>query len=431
MATDIVGGLFGISPEMYQQQMNRQAMQDAIAMQRLDPLERAGAMTQAGTYMAGQGIGGAFGIEDPMLKMISTRNALARQFDVNTPEGLTKFAQALQSAGDTQGAVQAAGLARQIQGAMAEQAQKMASAQSSIATAQKNIQDVRQSQQTEIDTATEKSAVRGYLETLNMPTPQIDAIVSNKEARDSYLKRAQETTAVIEANGRVLLIEKQSGKTIKDLGSAIDRAPKTTVDVNLPGLLQQIQLSTEAKEQGQLWAQAGERYKGQKAIISDLQEFRRITPNAFTGTGAELFTNASKLINAAGIPISEKASNTEILNALKSGFVQKIAKNFPGSQAIKELEQLLQSVANPSQLTPTIMRLVERGIDEALVETKTYEELAGMKASDRLNANGNLISGRIRDDITFVRDVERRAANNQAGIEETKKAIEIKKRLGI
>jgi hypothetical protein len=424
MATDIVGSLFGVSPEMYQQQMNRQALQDAIAMQELTPLQRAGALIQSGTYMAGQGLGGAFGIEDPMLKMISTRNALAKQFDINSLEGLTGFAQALQQAGDVQGAAQASGLARQIQASMVEQAQKSAAAQ-------KNIQDVRQSQLAEIDLNTEKDAVRAYLQSKNMPDSQINAIVSNKEARDSYLKKAQETTSVVEANGRVLLVNKADGSTIKDLGSAIDRAPKTTVDVNLPGLLQQIQLSTEAKEQGQLWAQAGERYKGQKAIIGDLQEFRRITPNAFTGTGAELFTNASKLLNAAGIPISEKASNTEILNALKSGFVQKIAKNFPGSQAIKELEQLLQSVANPSQLTPTIMRLVERGIDDALVETKTYEELAGMKASDRLNANGNLISGRIRDDIGFVRDVERRAANNQAGIEDTKKAIEIKKRLGI
>jgi hypothetical protein len=111
-------------------------------MQRLSPLERAGALTQAGAYMAGQGVGGAFGIEDPMLKMVSTRNALARQFDINSPEGLTQFAQALQQSGDIQGAAQAAGLARQIQGAMVEQAQKAASAQSSMATAQKNLFDI-------------------------------------------------------------------------------------------------------------------------------------------------------------------------------------------------------------------------------------------------------------------------------------------------
>ena len=120
MATDIVGSLFGISPEMYQQQMNRQALQDAVAMQQLDPLQRAGALTQAGVYMAGQGIGGAFGIEDPMLKMYSTRNALARQFDVNTPEGLSQFAQALQQAGDIQGALQAANVANQMAGQVAK-----------------------------------------------------------------------------------------------------------------------------------------------------------------------------------------------------------------------------------------------------------------------------------------------------------------------
>lgn len=421
MATGIVEGLFGVTPEMYQQQQANRAFSEAAQFSQLSPFQQAGAGIM---YGAGQAAKGLLGVEDPQLAMIRNRQSLARQFDINSPAGLVNYATALQQMGDVQGAAQAAGLARQIQGAMAEQAQKGAAAQ-------KSIQDIRESQQKELDTAAERASVRAYLESQNMPSAQIDAIVSNQKARDSYLEKAKETTAITEANGRVLLVDKQSGQTIKDLGSAIDRAPKTTVDVNPAGLLQQIQLSTEAKEQGQLWAQAGERYKGQKAIISDLQEFRRITPNAFTGTGAELFTNTSKLLNAAGIPISEKASNTEILNALKSGFVQKIAKNFPGSQAIKELEQLLQSVANPSQLTPTIMRLVERGIDEALVETKTYEELAGMKASDRLNANGNLISGRIRDDITFVRDVERRAANNQAGIEETKKAIEIKKRLGI
>lgn len=131
-----------MSPEMYQQQMNRQVLQDAIKLQELPALARASALTQAGAYQLGQGIGGAFGIEDPMLKTISNRNALARQFDVNTPEGLTQFAQALQQSGDTQGAVQVAGLARQIQGAMVEQAQKMASARSSMATAEKNLFDI-------------------------------------------------------------------------------------------------------------------------------------------------------------------------------------------------------------------------------------------------------------------------------------------------
>lgn len=104
MATDIVGGLFGVSPEMYQRQMNRQVMQDAIAMQRLDPLQRAGAMTQAGAYQLGQGLGGAFGVEDPMLKVISARQQIGRSIDFTDPESIAKGVRQLADIGDTQGA---------------------------------------------------------------------------------------------------------------------------------------------------------------------------------------------------------------------------------------------------------------------------------------------------------------------------------------
>ncbi len=41
MATDIVGSLFGVSPEMYQEDRNRQGMRDAIAMAQLDPMQYA------------------------------------------------------------------------------------------------------------------------------------------------------------------------------------------------------------------------------------------------------------------------------------------------------------------------------------------------------------------------------------------------------
>ena len=104
MATDIVGSLFGVSPEMYQQQMNRQAMQDAIAMQQLSPLQRAGAMTQAGAYMAGQGIGSALGVEDPMLKIISARQQVGKTIDFTNPESIANGIRQLSNIGDTQGA---------------------------------------------------------------------------------------------------------------------------------------------------------------------------------------------------------------------------------------------------------------------------------------------------------------------------------------
>jgi hypothetical protein len=46
------------------------------------------------------------------MRLISQRNALAQQFDVSTPEGLAQYASALQQAGDTQGALEAANISR-------------------------------------------------------------------------------------------------------------------------------------------------------------------------------------------------------------------------------------------------------------------------------------------------------------------------------
>ena len=43
----IVQGLFGITPEAYQRQQQRQAMQDAIAMAQLDPMQLARANIRA------------------------------------------------------------------------------------------------------------------------------------------------------------------------------------------------------------------------------------------------------------------------------------------------------------------------------------------------------------------------------------------------
>lgn len=113
MATDIVGGLFGITPEIYQQQRAEQGLQEGITLSKLSPGEFGNAMLYAGGAQLGRGLGGAMGAEDPQLKLISLRNALAKQFDINSPEGLSQYANALQQAGDVQGAIQTANLVNQ------------------------------------------------------------------------------------------------------------------------------------------------------------------------------------------------------------------------------------------------------------------------------------------------------------------------------
>lgn len=113
MATDIVGGLFGITPEMYQQNVGENILAQGVQMGQLAPDAFGRANVYAGATQIGRGIGGALGAEDPQLKLISLRNALAKQFDINSPEGLSQYANALQQAGDVQGAIQTANLVNQ------------------------------------------------------------------------------------------------------------------------------------------------------------------------------------------------------------------------------------------------------------------------------------------------------------------------------
>ena len=108
----IVQGLFGITPEAYQQQQQRQAMQDAIVMAQLDPMQMARANIQAGAGRAAGGFAGLMGVEDPQMRLISQRNALAKQIDMNDPESIMRGAQMAAQAGDTVAASTLADYAR-------------------------------------------------------------------------------------------------------------------------------------------------------------------------------------------------------------------------------------------------------------------------------------------------------------------------------
>jgi len=470
MATDIVQGLFGMTPESYQQQRDAEAYKRAAAFGQMDPMQAARTSIYYGANQLGGAIGGMLGAEDPQMRLISQRNALARQFDVSTPEGLAQYAGALQQIGDTQGASLAADRVRSIQGALIKQQADLATtakvraetgglnakAMEKVAAINQLMTKFELTEDEASTVASNPDLVKQYfspktaqgLDLLKTGrfTPEsvakwstgtgtLDLVDMTTKPSEDWLKTARglgfdakksfndyTPAQVAEVNK----LEFQNQLKLKTAG-----APKTTVDTNLPGLLAQIQSSQEAKDQGALWSKAGEQYKAQIGITKDLTDFRKLAPDAFTGAGAATFTNLSRVLGALNVPISEKASNTEFLEALKSSFVQKIARNFPGSQALKELEQLILSQPNVSQQLPTIMKLISRGLDEAKTETATYEQLAKLPESERYKTNGNIVYGKVRNDIDSYRNIEQRALKGQATKDEALKAKEIKERLGL
>jgi hypothetical protein len=99
----------------------------------LSPLQRASYGLARGGYQ----LAGALGGQDPQLRMISNRNAIARQIDPTNLESMQMGIQALQQAGDSVGAMQLAQVLRQAESEAAQRFQRQAAGEASLAAARR------------------------------------------------------------------------------------------------------------------------------------------------------------------------------------------------------------------------------------------------------------------------------------------------------
>jgi hypothetical protein len=92
---EIVGSLFGVSPEQLMRQRQATDQSNAFRYAQLNPLEQAKMSIYQGAAGLGRGVQGLLG-GDPELEKISKIKQLSSQFDLTTADGARKFAQALQ-----------------------------------------------------------------------------------------------------------------------------------------------------------------------------------------------------------------------------------------------------------------------------------------------------------------------------------------------
>jgi hypothetical protein len=219
MAENIVAGLFGLTPQMYQNQQYQQDLNRGISMAQLSPGAAAQAGLQASVGQLGRGIAGAMGIEDPQLKMISARNTIAQQIDQTSPESILKGAQMLAQAGDQQGAMALAQYARQAQSEMAQTQQRRAAALASTAQASR---ERSQAIPNDIQVANEISTLEDAL-------GQIENLPADPERT-----RAKNllTTRLAELRRLTAKGEKATAANIKEVGVAETTREPVYLDVN-------------------------------------------------------------------------------------------------------------------------------------------------------------------------------------------------------
>jgi len=467
MATDIVQGLFGMTPESYQLDQQAAARQQAMQFANMNPFQRAAYGTFLGGSMLGGAIGGALGAQDPMLQMIAKQQELLKTINPNDPKSLAQGAQAAAQF-SPQLASALAKQANDLNASLSKQAQDLAAANKAAAEAGK--------------IGTEQAALKANTDQLvtkfGMTEEQAKGIASNPDLLKAYLTPKSAQAFKLLESGKFLpesLVKWEKGEGQPEL---IDLAAKPGEDwlraarglglparssynayapeqvaavnkevfnqdiqkraagaavtrVDLGSALEKVYLSKDREESAKRWSEAGKAYEVTVPLLNQLDQVEKVLPNAFTGAFAEPKLALSKTLGAFGVNIGSRASDTEYINAISSKVVQQIARVFPGSLAVKELDQLVKSKFNVAQEAPTILRLLGQIRDEMKAQAVTFEQGSKLPDKDRTSFNTSLSIGQNMKQINRYRELENKYRSGNITDTERVEAKEIKQSLGL
>jgi hypothetical protein len=333
MADNIVGGLFGVNPDQLMQQRQATDATNAYRYAQLNPLQQAKMSIYQGAAGLGRAAGGLLG-GDPEMEKMSQIRQLSSQFDLTSADGLRSFARELAP--------------------FAPQEAMMAS---------------KRADEIALNTATITQKTREK----SIPTSGLGKLLFEK---DELIKSGVPTN-----DPRVLAYDKAISAEGEGKGN------KTTIDLGgLAGLFAKKEAEASAKEVTDQISKAQEQLKTNSKLSRDIAELERIIPNTFTGQLSDIAKTSSKTLSALGIPVSEKASNTEVANALFNNFVLPAVKQLPGSLAAKELAFLQQTKPNSLQEPATINRLVKMLKEDIAANRALVKRADAYQKADKLGS---------------------------------------------
>ena len=364
MADSMIAGLFGMTPDMYQRQQYQQDLKTGYELAQLDPGAAARAQLGANIGQLGRGIAGAMGVEDPQLKMISTRNAIAQQIDQTDPDSILKGAQMLAQAGDQQGAMALAQYARQAQGEMAQTQQRLAQAK----------RETQQAIPADILKAQTEATLKAKIRELSVyeQTPEIANATAMLVDQLNALTRTKETAPNIKTVGVAVGSKKPvfldvnsdqqftyeigaDGKQIrKPYAGQVDRATSTST-VNLPP-------QEKAFESGLGTGQSKMILENKVAALdaASILETNQVAKNllksgVITGTGANFFVGLNNALQQAGLDFgyADAAANSQAYVAAMGANVGRLIKQFGAGTGLSNADRDYAEKIAGGQITLT------------------------------------------------------------------------------
>jgi DNA-binding protein len=434
----LFGGL-GTPEEMQNALMEQKAIQFAG----LTPDQQLSMMGYKGGAALGRGLAGAFGVEvqDPAIQRATRLRQLASQYNTNTAQGLRDMANALQAT-DPESAFQLMQRAQametqatELQGKQAEVGLKGAQTVKAGAESQE-IFDKRAAKNSRIQMlrdaglgeseasgiASNDTAFAKYIENKRIATPPDYAVQGQALGFGAKPYLSDYSPDQVKAMEKGVFAHKAG---IAQAGAAINKP------VDVAAIIKEIGTKEDIKDKANTWKTAGDAYKMQVPMVEKLKEVRNNLPTTFTGAFSDTALQFGKGLSALGVPVDEnKLSNTEYMNSVSSQVLQTIARNFPGSLAVKEMEQLVKSKFNSQQQIKTISRVLGDLQTEIEAGTKSYEQLAKLPETERYTKDLNLLTGQNFNKIKKYRALEDKARSAlKTGQPMTKQEVEEAKQL--
>jgi hypothetical protein len=249
--------------------------------------------------------------------------------------------------------------------------------------------------------ASNDAAFAKQVENKNIPTPADYAVQAVKLGFGSKSKLSDYTPEQMNAMEKAVFAHKAG---VAQAGAAINKP------VDVAAIIKEIGTTQDIKDKANVWKTAGDAYKMQVPMVEKLKEVRNNLPTTFTGAFSDTALQFGKGLSALGVPVDEnKLSNTEYMNSVSSQVLQTIARNFPGSLAVKEMEQLVKSKFNSQQQIKTISRILGDLQTEIEAGTKSYEQLAKLPETERYTKDLNLLTGQNFNKIKKYRALEDKA----------------------
>ena len=428
MATQSIQGLFGgmATPEEMQRQMLEQK---AAQFAEMGQNQQLSSMAYKGGANLGQGLASAFGvdIQDPTIQRATRLRQLASQYNTNTAQGLRDMAAALQAT-DPESAFQliqramtmdeAAQKSRKeeaeikvkqadvtLKGAQTTKAgqevQKIDDEQAAKGSRVQMLKDAGLGDSEAMGIASNDSAFAKYIETKKVPIPSEYAVQAQKLGYTAKPYLSDYTPDQIKQMEKGVFAYKAG---IAQAGATVNKP------VDVAAIIKEIGTTQDIKGKADIWKLAGEAYKTQVPMIEKLKEVKANLPATFTGSFSETALQFGKALSALGVPIDEnKLSNTEYMNSVSSQVLQTIARNFPGSLAVKEMDQLVKSKFSSPQQIKTIARILGDLQTEIEAGTKSYEQLAKLPETERYSKDLNLLTGQNYSKLKRYRTLEDKA----------------------